>query len=238
MKEGDVIISKEDMEEMQRLINEQKEALDKYKQLRIDTEKQIKEAQEESKRARAEFEKNNGIVRSATYKKAVYELELLDQLKERPLILDFKRPMLNLIDSFGNKKNASVTHAKVLTDVIFKLLTQEPLLEVTGEDDEWFELKGFYQSKRSNQLRKEKKDSDAYYQDAIFFINEKGDSFRGVVNGVSSSQKVTFPFIPKTFYVEIKRDLLDPNKEYKTELDHYSIKDEGQLETIFNYYKR
>ena len=193
-KEVDVHLAK--IKELQA----EKEAMVKeYKDIGIEAEKQIKEVNEKAKKAKAEFEKNNGIVRSATYQKAVYELELLDQLKERPLILDFKRPMLNLIDSFGNKKNASVTHAKVLTDVIFKLLTQEPLLEVTGEDEEWFELKGFYQSKRSNQLRKEKKDSDAYYQDAIFFINEKGDSFRGVVNGCQVAKRLRFRLFPALF---------------------------------------
>ncbi len=88
-----------------------------------------------------------------------------------------------------------------------------------------------------NQLRKDSKDGNAYFTDAIIFLGESDkETFRGVIDGISSSQYVSFPFVPRTFYVDVKRDLIDTNKEYKNELDIYSIKDKEQLKEIWEYY--
>ena len=186
--------------------------------------------------SRRKLEQQMKEIKSATYQKAVLELDLLKQLEQRPFVLDFEKEILRLVEAFGKKKAAGKTHATVISDVVHKLLIQEPLLEVTGEKDEWFKLKEFYQSKRSNQLRKYSEDGEAVYLDAIIFVNEKGDVFRGEVNGISSVQKVKFPFVPKTFYINIKKDLLDPDKVYKNELDYYSIEDKNQLDEVFDCY--
>jgi hypothetical protein len=105
------------------------------------------------------------------------------------------------------------------------LAKYEPLLPLTGQDDEWEEsyADGLLQNKRDYSVFKE--NGVPFHSDAIIWRDPSGFGFLGLVEGIQSSQRVTFPFMPKTFYVDVDYE----NGEYR-------IKDRSQLKEVQQYY--
>jgi hypothetical protein len=179
--------------------------------------------------------------------------------EEGKLIIEpFIEDIYSILDKFAGEghSGASAPHgAEALSFAIKKACMFEPLSPIMGTDDEWntVEHSGpiHYQNNRLSSIFKDTSDSKPYYLNAIVWQGEdKWDTFGGTVWGVSSSQTIkSFPFTPKTFYVDVYRERYVPDGKHKDVPEKevvscgpgdfvYFIKDEKQLEEVFEYYDR
>lgn len=154
----------------------------------------------------------------------------------------------------GHSGSSAPFYANALANAIKDVLLFRPLSPITGDDSEWVcdhMEEGMCQNKRLSSVFK-KKGGQAYYLDAIVWSGEEEhDRFTGTVSGISSRQYVKFPFIPKTFYVDVVKIYWNEEGKPPAEVDcheedwkegkryyQYSIKDHAQLEEVFAYYDK
>jgi len=112
--------------------------------------------------------------------------------------------------------------AKLVENHLLKM----PLAPIYQGEEEWEKIgKNKYQSRRCSALFK---DGDTvYYNNAIVWVDESGTAFTGEVNGITSRQKVKYPFWPRTFYVRV---------HYVEDADSYIIVDVDELTKALKYY--
>jgi hypothetical protein len=201
--------------------------------------------------------------------KAQYELNRLlkraEEKGETPLIKEFVPEVMALVQKFadsGQSGGSAPFTAGVITEVLKKLLAQEPLGGVENSDDEWNDVSsiegvdegaGTFQNNRLSSVFKEGKDGRPYYLDAIVFIPEgKEYGFSGRVQ-LSEDNKETigsanyikaFPFAPKTFKIAVQE------KEYRKMKDGSLVEEAGggwweswladpkQLDEVWEYYDK
>jgi hypothetical protein len=194
---------------------------------------------------------------------AQYELNRLlkraEEKGETPLIKEFVPEVMALVQKFadsGQSGGSAPFTAGVITEVLKKLLAQEPLGGVENTEDEWGEpVHGeTFQNHRLSSVFKESKDSQPYYIEAIVFIPE-GKEYgytsgsvmmtEGSEETVSSSQYIkSFPFEPKTFKITVCE------KEYRKMKDGSLVEEDGggwweswikdpkQLDEVWEYYDK
>ena len=145
--------------------------------------------------------------------------------------------ILELVDVFAKQGHSGFSAGRVIS-IFTKLARYENLAPLTGEATEWNEVgDGMYQNNRVSSVFKDK-DNKPYYLDAIVWINQKGSTWGGSaakMNGevVRGRQFIkSFPFNPKTFYIDVIE------KEVSKDNWEFTIKDEKQLEQVYEYYKR
>lgn len=191
------------------------------------------------------------------------ELDILSRISQdpdnRPIIEEFKKEIISLVKKFGNsgQSGGSAPYtAAAISQTVKKLCLFQPITPITGEDDEWtvldYDDNLCYQNKRCGALFKNKNDR-SYYLDAIVWRGQyewdKGtdkwnDTFTGTLEGISSRQYIKgFPFVPKTFYIDVYRTPYDENIHNKSETVScgsgdfvYFIKNKEQLKEVFEYY--
>lgn len=190
--------------------------------------------------------------KSNLYEFAKNELVLLSTLHmevgSTPICEEFMPQILELIESVGQsgQSGGSMSYtSKIISDTIHKLLTMQPISAITGADSEWCNITDFcnfdgvpridqFQNKRCPALFKNGINGEAYYIDAIVWVNGKdpNDKIIGTINDVTSRQYIkSFPFIPKTFYIKYYENFID----YETTPSFiYSI---NSMNEVFNYYK-
>jgi len=183
---------------------------------------------------------------------AQIELEILRKTTPDAIVLEFEKEILELCEAFGNsgQSGGSAPYtAGALSQAIKKLCLQKTIAPLTGEDSEFNNNidKETYQNNRDSAVFK--KDDKAYYLDAITWqVQDDYDTFSGSVNGISSRQYIkSFPFTPKTFYIDVVREDWNDEKHNNGEWDKvefgpgpmaYQIKDKKQLEQVFEYYDK
>lgn len=156
------------------------------------------------------------------------------------------KAVLELIEVFA-KQGHSGSSASIVISLFKKLASFEPLMEITGEDEEWgylgYDDEMMYQNKRCSGMFKYK-DGTVTYSSGIVKVCPDGSKWTGplflsredAINGVNrirSCQIVKeFPFSPKTFYIDVI--------EEEVEKDDWIMwaKDPQQLEEVWQYYKR
>ena len=168
--------------------------------------------------------------------------------------------LLALVEKFGEsgQSGGSAPYiAGAISNAVKELCLQRPLCDITGIDSEWNDVREFcdgretYQNKRLSSVFKEGKDGIPYYLNAIVFKGQNDSTFTS--NSVDlkdgsklvSRQSIKLPFKPKTFYVDVIETEWYKNKE-TGELTVQSgggwwtsvIKDESQLEEVFEHYIR
>lgn len=204
------------------------------------------------------------------------ELDILSKSStdpdNRPIIEEFIPELLALVDKFGHsgQSGGSAPYtASALSQAVKHLCLQEPICPITGIDDEWMDVRQYgdgdketeYQNNRCYALFKNS-EGRCWYLDAIVWSGEdEWDAFTGTVEGVNNRQFIKeFPFIPKTFYVDVVKESLpddwtaEPFYENDKWYDirefeetgiknwkpggkyRYKIKDISQLEEVYNYY--
>lgn len=155
--------------------------------------------------------------------------------------------LLKTFDAQGHSGGS----APLVVQLFSKVALFEPLAPIT-EKDEWskvHERNGLdvYQCKRLSGLFKHGKDGVPYFLDAIVFKSDRpGDSFTGSVDGIKSRQHIkSFPFSPKTFYIDVVREPFDKDKHKTSNAvscsdgDYvYHIKDMKQLNAVWEYYRK
>lgn len=154
--------------------------------------------------------------------------------------------VLELIEVFSNQGHSGFS-ANIVRNLFNKLAAFEPILPITGKEEEWAQPHTgdeTYQNKRLSSLFKEGKDGKPYYLNAIVFKGEEPhDTFTGKVEDIKSAQYVQLPFTPKTFYIDVvkKYNIEDYPDHAVVEGDTkyvYLIKDRKQLEEVFKYYNK
>lgn len=190
---------------------------------------------------------------------AVAELDVLSKSAtdpdNRPIIEPFRNEILALCEKFGlsGQSGGSAPYtASAITQAIKKLLLQEPICPISGTDEEWVNVREtseedemMYQNKRCSALFKSKS-GKCWYVDAIVKKTESGSCWSGSFwlskedylagdrsKMVGSSQYVkSFPFEPKTFYIDVIEE-----EVAKDDWEMY-LKDPKQLEKVFKYYDK
>jgi hypothetical protein len=184
------------------------------------------------------------------------ELDILKQISPDAIVLEYEKEILSLYKAFNKsgQSGASAPYtATIISNTLKKLLLHTPISDITGNDDEWLEISdNLYQNVRCAALFKQ---NDKYnYIDAIVWKNEDNLSFTGRVyiddkdfKLISSSLYVkSFPFTPKTFYIDVidikieKQEAESKNIHYYEDINgdcHYTIvKNPDNLKEVFQYY--
>lgn len=186
-----------------------------------------------------------------TTEKAKEEFKVLKQLEETPIVLEFENEILSLVDrvsKVGLSGGSAPFYAKVVGSVVEDLILQKPISPILCNDDEWIEREGgIFQNNRCSALFKSNTNPHPYFLDAIVFQGEEeGDVFTGMVEEIESKQKAKIPFTPKTFYVDVVKEVFNEEKHneserYSSKVGHdfvYRIKDRNQLKEVFKYYEQ
>lgn len=159
----------------------------------------------------------------------------------------YEKPIKKIIKIFSKQGHSGCSanwEANYLSDVIKKILLFKPISPITGTEEEWEEYsKGKFQNKRDCAIFKEGKKGFPYYLDAIIWKGEEDyDTFTGKVDGISSHQSIKFPFVPKSFYIDVVKKPYNKKKDddYYEDSDgkkyNYHIKDKKQLKEVSKYY--
>lgn len=178
--------------------------------------------------------------------------------ENRPLIEDFIPEILALVKKFGEsgQSGGSAPYvAQALSQAVKHLCLHQTICPLMGTDDEWGDISKIscepegtiYQNNRDSAVFKEIIDGKekCYYIDAIIKVTPSGTSWHGsfwlsredYLTGDKSlmispvGYIKSFPFIPKTFYVDVIEEEVAPDdwEEY--------LKDPKQLEEVLEYYK-
>lgn len=194
-----------------------------------------------------------------TQSHAKQELDILFATTPDAIIREFETEILALCEKFGNsgQSGGSAPYtAAALSQAIKKLLLQETIAPLTGEDSEWNEItegndgKTMYQNNRRGAVFKDGKDGVPYYIEAIVFKGDIGGTFTGgkcvtLADGteLGSHQNIkSFPFEPKTFYIDVIDHRWNDKEEKEPDVNGgwwtHSIKDEEQLKEVFEYYDK
>lgn len=198
-----------------------------------------------------------------TQKFAEQELDILAATVNDSVLIEFKTEILALCEAFGNSGQSGGSAPYVATAIshaIKKLMLQEPICDITGFESEWMIVYDdnpiLYQNKRCAPLFR-RSDSKCYYLDAIVWKGvEEWDAIVGSVyvdnkdfEIISSRQFVkSFPFKPKTFYIDVIRIPIDETEAKKRKLlftknsdnsCYYTVvKTPSQLKKVFRYYDK
>ena len=123
--------------------------------------------------------------------------------------------------------NLSEAEMTDLVSLFTTLIRRQPLTPLTGTDDEWVLVNDQdFQNKRVPSVFKNKDTGEAYYLNAIFF-EDQNLMFTGNLGKIASRQYIkSFPFVPKTFFVNVVKMG-----------DDYGIVDPDQLKSVTEYYK-
>jgi hypothetical protein len=157
--------------------------------------------------------------------------------------------VMELIEVFAKQGHSGMS-APYVASIFDKLANSNPLLPITGKDEEWSDVRDFgdgkqwYQNKRCSALFKDGKDGEAYYIDAVIKRDQNGVTWTGKcwlneedyknedrTKMISSRGYVkSFPFTPKTFYIDVK-DV----EVAKDDWESFMV-DPSQLDEIKTYY--
>ena len=150
--------------------------------------------------------------------------------------------VMELIEVFSKQGHSGMS-ADIVSSVFNKLANYETISPLTGNDDEWNRLdygeEIEYQNKRNSAVFKNA-DGSITYTEAIIKRCPDGATFIGPiyrtredaignVNMIRVKVK-SFPFVPKTFYVDILEE------EIKKDDWIMWMKDPKQLDEILKYY--
>ena len=189
-----------------------------------------------------------------TQSHAKRELEILANTTPDAIIVPFTKELLALCEAFGKsgQSGGSAPYtAKALSMAVETLCLKNPICPITGVDEEWIDVtemndgKSMYQNNRDSRVFKNGKGGQAYFIEAIVFDGDIGGRFTGSVsvNGVNigSAQNIkTFPFKPKTFYINVIDHRWKDKEEKQPDVNGdwwtHSLKDETQLKEVFEYY--
>ena len=211
-----------------------------------------------------------------TQSHAQVEFDILSETTPDAIALEFKDEILALCEKFGKsgQSGGSAPYtAAIVSSVVKKLCMFQTIAPLTGEDSEWSNVSSgpddvLYQNKRNSAVFKD--ENGVWYLDAIVWCGdtpgESGnswDNFSGTVEGIKSRAYIKeFPFEPKTFYINVTREMLPADWEeepFFQEKDYYItseyeatgvknwipgdkyryvIKDHKQLEEVWEYYQK
>lgn len=161
------------------------------------------------------------------------------------------KSVMELMEVFAKQGHSGMS-APLVASLFHKLATYQPLGPITGKDEEWGDVRdlgngqSWYQNKRCSALFKEGKDGKAYYIDAIIKRDQNGNCWSGMAWLSEEDYKTgdrnkmvgkkgyvkSFPFTPKTFYIDVK-DVEVAKDDWES-----FVVDHSQLDEVWNYYDK
>jgi hypothetical protein len=159
--------------------------------------------------------------------------------------------VMELIEVFSKQEHSGMS-APYVANIFNKLAKYEPLIGITGKDEEWGDVrdigdgKPWYQNKRCSALFKDGKDGKPYYIDAIIKRDQNGICWSGMAwlneedyKSGDRSKMIgkkayikSFPFTPKTFYIDVK-DVEVAKDDWES-----FVVDPTQLDEVWKYYDK
>lgn len=156
--------------------------------------------------------------------------------------------VMELIGVFAKQGHSGMS-ASMVRELFTKLANYEPLLPITGKDEEWVDVTSFsdgqtfFQNIRNTALFKdgEGKVTTVY---AIVKRSPDGTTWTGPfyptredainnVNRLNSTQEIKgFPFTPKTFYIDVLEEEIEKGNWISW------CKYPSQLDEVWEYYKK
>lgn len=107
------------------------------------------------------------------------------------------KAVVELVEKFAEQGHSGFS-ANQTVNLFNKVARFEPLMPLTGEDDEWNEVgEGGYQNKRCSHVFKE--NSKAYDINGKVFRETSGACY----TSIDSRVPVVFPYVPQTEYVDV-----------------------------------
>ena len=136
----------------------------------------------------------------------------------RELFVVYKKPIIELL-KVASEQDKSGTVADFvypkLAEIIKNAFSFKPFTPINEGEEEFHALSAHEptvsQSARISSLFKDGEKGKAYYLDAITWYmvskdedgNEFAEGFSGHIQGISAHKCIKYPFVPKTFYVEV-----------------------------------
>jgi hypothetical protein len=176
--------------------------------------------------------------------------------EDKLIIEPYVESIKNLLEIFSNEGHSGASAplcASVIAKTIKAVLGFQILSPLTGEESEWNDISEthgslMYQNSRDSGVFKDEQGKCSYGTSIVWVGEDRWDTFTGAVNGYKSTNYIKeFPFMPKTFYINVSRELYDENNpEHKgkdiVDTGHgqmvYSINDPKQITEVFNYYNQ
>lgn len=188
------------------------------------------------------------------------EMAILLKTVENPIIEPFIPEILALVDAFGQSGQSGGSAgftASAIAHAVKKLCMQDPICDITGIEMEWMDVSKrsgspvdttLYQNKRCSAVFRMGEHGRAYYIDAIVKKAPNGntwtgplyltreDAISGNANGdpslnIGCSHLIkSFPFKPKTFYIDCLEEEIAKDDWIMW------VKDPKQLEAVWKYY--
>jgi len=166
--------------------------------------------------------------------KFLEEWKYLEKMKKGTMDMkvysDFKDAIIELLKIWDKQKHSGSKanfFAPKIAYIIEKAMLLGPFVSIEEGEEEFHGtyLGGDLQSSRCFALFKNEKGS--FYLHAIIWKDQKGFTFIGDINGITSRQYVKYPFVPESFVVEVgtKKD------------GSYAIKDTHTLYKALCYYE-
>lgn len=126
-----------------------------------------------------------------------------------------KGAVLDIIKVFSAQGHSGFS-AGMVTAIVTKLMSYEPLTPLTGEDSEWTVLDYdsshmHAQNRRCSHVFKQQ-DGTAYDSEAVIFRDADGEA---AFTSRGSSRPITFPYVPTREYVTV-----DASNEHLVHTDH------------------
>jgi hypothetical protein len=144
------------------------------------------------------------------------------------IIQPYLEQLYKILEIFSEQKYDAAV-ANFSTDVLLKTLkaglTFQILSPLTGAESEWdvIEYQGESYTQNIREFGVFKEGDDYYYNKAIVWM-ENNQAFVGEIEGISSTQKIKeFPFMPRTFYIEVSGG---------------KVVDQENLKSVYNYYAK
>lgn len=184
---------------------------------------------------------------------AELELELLSKThtdpNDRPIVEEFATEIIALVKKFsesGQSGGSAPYVAHAISDTIKKLCLHEPITPITGDDDEWNDVsfdygdnKKHYQNKRCSAIFKDvddgverfdyldaliKKDKDGICWNGNFWLSREDFLTDDSSLKCKKSYIKSFPFTPKSFYIDVDDDdvMINP-KQLEEVREYYNI---------------
>ena len=148
------------------------------------------------------------------YDHAERELDHIGMTDDGDMNGMMRKHLLHMVNEFAEEGHSGFS-ASYAIQCLEKLLRFEPLSPLTGEDWEWRDVGEMYgepvwQNMRCSRVFKNS--TGAYDTDGKVFVEwsydkEKDDYVKSSYTSAESRVPVTFPYVPKTEYVEINRPI-------------------------------
>lgn len=143
--------------------------------------------------------------------------------------------VLELVKVFAKQGHSGFSASRTI-QLFERVANYKTLKPLTGEDSEWNDVSEMsgepqWQNNRDSRVFKDK-DGKVTALEAIVWRTQKGSTWSGTADGISSKQEIQgFPFTHKTFYVDVTEEEVSPDNW------EFHINDRTQLDEVFEHYK-